>query len=88
VEFVRDLAKPPSPELIHSLATSASQGHRSRNHTAEFGVTDQLPSTSEEELFGLTATMATLPCDSLVWQSQQAEITAPCAHNKERSHEG
>jgi hypothetical protein len=88
MEFFRDCTEPPSPEFIHGLATSASQGHRSRNHTAAFGATAQPPSTSEEELFGFTATTATLLCDYLVWQSQQAEITAPHAHSEEQSREG
>jgi len=88
MEFVRDCTEPPSPEFIHGLATSASQGHRSGNQTAEFSVTDQPPGTSKEELFGVTATTAALPCDYLVWQSQQAEITAPHAHSEGQSHEG
>jgi hypothetical protein len=81
MEFVRDWTEPSSPELIHGLATSASQGHRSRNHRAKFSVTEQPPGTSEEGLFGVTATTAALPCDYLVWQSQQAEIHRPsCTH--------
>jgi hypothetical protein len=63
MEFVHDQAEPPSPELIHSLTTSASQDHRPRNHTAEFGATNRPHGSSEEELLGFTATTAALVCD-------------------------
>jgi hypothetical protein len=86
MEFIHDHTEPPSPELICSLATSASQSYLCRNHAAEFGATNQPLSTSEEELFGLFATTEALLCDYSVWESQQAEITAPCAHSQGQSH--
>lgn len=86
MEFVRDPTKPPSPALILGLATSASQGSRSGNHTAKFGAPSQPRSASEEELFGLTAATVTLLCGYSAWGSQQAGTTAPHAHSQGQSH--